>query len=67
MKDGNIQLTFVKGKADNPIIQGIIMYHGPIEGRYVFIQKHPNRSIRVLRRIGDRISKWLRPKKKIKK
>jgi len=57
MKDGNIQLTFVKGKADNPIIQGIIMYHGPIEGRYVFIQKHPNRSIRVLRRIGDRISK----------
>lgn len=32
LKAGNIQLTFQKGKADNPIIQGIIVYHGGVEG-----------------------------------
>jgi len=32
LKAGNIQVTFQKGKADNPIIQGIIVYHGGIEG-----------------------------------
>ena len=30
LKAGNLQLTFSKGKADNPIIQGLIVYQGPI-------------------------------------
>lgn len=30
IKDKNIQITFQKGKADNPIIQAIIIYQGPI-------------------------------------
>lgn len=32
LKAGSIQLTFAKGKADNPIIQAIILYQGPLEG-----------------------------------
>jgi hypothetical protein len=30
--DGKIVLQFVKGKADNPIIQGIIVYNSPLIG-----------------------------------
>lgn len=30
IKGGKLQLTFTKGQADNPIIQGILVYHGPI-------------------------------------
>lgn len=28
---GKLKLSFVKGKADNPIVQGIIVYHASIE------------------------------------
>lgn len=30
IKNGQIQITFSKGKADNPIVQGIVIYNGPI-------------------------------------
>lgn len=30
LKGGKITISFVKGKADNPIIQGIIVYHDAI-------------------------------------
>ena len=33
LKNGQLQLTFSKGKADNPIIQAIIVYNGPIAGK----------------------------------
>lgn len=33
LKAGNLQVTFSKGKADNPIIQAIIVYQGPIAGK----------------------------------
>lgn len=29
--NGKLKLSFVKGKADNPIVQGIIVYHASIE------------------------------------
>lgn len=31
LKAGTLQLTFSKGKADNPIIQAIVIYNGPVE------------------------------------
>jgi hypothetical protein len=31
IKNRQLQLTFEKGKADNPIIQAIIIFHGPIQ------------------------------------
>jgi len=30
IKDQKLQVTFQKGKADNPIIQGLILYQGGI-------------------------------------
>lgn len=27
-----LRVSFVKGKADNPIIQGIVVYNGPVSG-----------------------------------
>ena len=30
LKDGKLQVTFAKGKADNPIVQGIIVYHAGV-------------------------------------
>jgi len=30
IKDGKIQITFAKGRADNPIVQGIIVYNAGI-------------------------------------
>lgn len=30
IRDGHVRVTFAKGRADNPIIQGIILYHGPV-------------------------------------
>ena len=32
--DGKIVLQFVKGKADNPIVQGIIVYNSPLSGKF---------------------------------
>lgn len=46
LKGGNLQLTFSKGKADNPIIQAIIVYQGPVAGKKVL--KHRNNEGRLL-------------------
>jgi hypothetical protein len=35
--DGKLVLQFVKGKADNPIVQGIIVYNAPLNGTSIFI------------------------------
>lgn len=35
LEGGKLKITFAKGKADNPIVQAIIMYHGPISGMNV--------------------------------
>lgn len=43
LKGGNLQLTFSKGKADNPIIQGLIVYQGPVEGNISLIQRQQNK------------------------
>ena len=32
IKKGQLQLSFAKGKADNPIIQGIVVYNAPVAG-----------------------------------
>lgn len=47
LKAGNIQVTFQKGKADNPIIQGIIVYHGGVEGTGQFMQRQIKKITRV--------------------
>lgn len=31
LSDNKIKVSFAKGKADNPIVQGIIVYHSSIE------------------------------------
>lgn len=45
LKNGNLQLTFAKGKADNPIVQAIILYNGPISGTPTITKKLPKKSI----------------------
>lgn len=40
---GQLQLTFSKGKADNPIIQAIVVYNGPVTGTFWVTQKPPRR------------------------
>lgn len=30
LKDGKLQVTFAKGKADNPIVQGIVVYNAGV-------------------------------------
>lgn len=32
LQEGKLILQFVKGKADNPIVQGIIVYNAPLNG-----------------------------------
>lgn len=32
VESGKLKVTFSKGQADNPIIQGIVVYNKPIEG-----------------------------------
>ena len=39
IKDGKLQLSFAKGKADNPIIQAIVVYNGGVEGTACVKQK----------------------------
>jgi hypothetical protein len=34
---GKLKLSFTKGKADNPIVQGIIVYHDTIESPFALI------------------------------
>ena len=33
MKESKMQLKFTKGKADNPIVQAIVVYNAPLEGK----------------------------------
>ena len=33
IEKGKLKLRFTKGKADNPIVQGIIVYNAPLNGR----------------------------------
>lgn len=37
LERGKVKVSFVKGKADNPIIQGIIMYNAPVSCKYPLI------------------------------
>lgn len=32
LEKGKLKLSFIKGKADNPIIQGVIVYNAPLSG-----------------------------------
>lgn len=32
IENGKLLLHFIKGKADNPIVQGIVVYHAPLSG-----------------------------------
>lgn len=33
VQKGKLKLKFSKGKADNPIIQGIVVYHSSLKGK----------------------------------
>jgi hypothetical protein len=37
--DGQLVLQFVRGKADNPIIQGIIVYNAPLNGNTIIYNR----------------------------
>ena len=45
LKDGKLQLTFAKGKADNPIIQAIVVYNGGVEGTTLLTKKLQKKNI----------------------
>ena len=44
VSNNKLKLTFAKGAADNPIVQGIIVYADAIESILLFIKILPNQS-----------------------
>lgn len=54
--DGKVVIQFVKGKADNPIVQGIVVYNSPINGTFGVTLESNEREYRELK------AKWVQHK-----